>query len=133
MSHLADIAPDERDGPYSARPEEGSPSQDLRCTTVQTRSRAQILVAHTPSRLPYLAVCSVGLLMVAVGVAVTTYKLHAGDAIMALFNSSMELFRRGGNGSAGGLRGVDNVLSGADPTYLGEARKKTPRFSVHVQ
>ncbi|XP_075726306.1 neprilysin-1-like [Rhipicephalus microplus] len=124
MSHLADIAPDERDGPYSARPEEESPSQDLRCTTVQTRSRAQILVAHTPSRLPYLAVCSVGLLMVAVGVAVTTYKLHAGDAIMALFNSSMELFRRGGNGSAGGLRGVDNVLSGADPTYLVKHERK---------
>ncbi|KAH6924218.1 hypothetical protein HPB50_013863 [Hyalomma asiaticum] len=115
-----DIAPDERDAPYATRSEEGSasPPQDPRCMTVQTRSRAQILVARSPSRLPYLAVCSVGLLMVAVGVAVTTYKLHAGDAIMALFNSSMELFRRGVNVSAGGANGQDNVLYGADPNYL---------------
>ncbi|KAL1483277.1 hypothetical protein MTO96_033304 [Rhipicephalus appendiculatus] len=100
MSHSIDIAPDERDAPHSTRPEEGSP------------------------RLPYLAVCSVGLLMVAVGVAVTTYKLHAGDAIMALFNSSIELFRRGANGSAGGAGNHDNVLSGADPTYLVKHERK---------
>ncbi|KAH7938779.1 hypothetical protein HPB52_000314 [Rhipicephalus sanguineus] len=124
MSHCADISPDERDAPYSARPEEGSPLQDPRCTTVQTRSRAQIMVARTPSRLPYFAVCSVGLLMVAVGVAVTTYKLHAGDAIMALFNSSMELLRRGVNGSAGGGSGLDNVMSGANPTYLAKHERK---------
>ncbi|KAL1416010.1 hypothetical protein MTO96_028356 [Rhipicephalus appendiculatus] len=90
-----------------------------KCTTVQTRSRSQILVAHSPSRLPYMAVCSVGLLMVVVGVAVTTYKLHVGGAIMVMFNHSMELLRRGANGSVNGGGGGDDIgiLAGADGQY----------------
>ncbi|XP_050046530.1 neprilysin-1-like [Dermacentor andersoni] len=129
MSHGADITPDDRrvtEAPYSSRSEELSGSlspQDPRCTTVQTRSRTQILVARSPSRLPYMAVCSVGLLMVAVGVAVTTYKLHAGDAIMDLFNRSMELLRRGSNGSVSS-GGDENILAGADASYLVKHKRK---------
>ncbi|XP_037285675.2 neprilysin-1 [Rhipicephalus microplus] len=101
-----------------------------KCTTVQTRSRSQILVAHSPSRLPYVAVCSVGLLMVVVGVAVTTYKLHVGGAIMLMFNHSMELLRRGANGSMS-AGGGDDILAGVDSQYhlAKHERKKLMQFS----
>uniref|UniRef100_A0A131YKL2 Gluzincin n=1 Tax=Rhipicephalus appendiculatus TaxID=34631 RepID=A0A131YKL2_RHIAP len=98
-----------------------SPPPESKCTTVQTRSRSQILVARSPSRLPYLAVCSVGLLTVLVGVAVTTYKLHTGGAIMTLFNNTMAMMRRGGNVTE---TGGGTILANADGRYLARHESK---------
>ncbi|XP_064490221.1 neprilysin-21-like [Ornithodoros turicata] len=42
----------------------------------------------TASRLPYVIICTVGVVMLVVGVAVTTYKLQAGSNILSFFNKS---------------------------------------------
>ncbi|KAH9365572.1 hypothetical protein HPB48_021121 [Haemaphysalis longicornis] len=49
------------------------------------------LVPRSPSRLPYVAVCSVGLLVIVVATAVTAHKLHTGQHAIALFNNSTAL------------------------------------------
>ncbi|KAH9380078.1 hypothetical protein HPB48_011163 [Haemaphysalis longicornis] len=128
MSRSADIEEDYReDSPAAAsrsnnevgvcRRRSASSPENLQCTTVQPRPRSQVVVARMPSRLPYLAVCSVGALMVIVGAVVTAYKLHTGGAIMTLFNSSMALLRQA-NGSP-----VDDR---ADSRYLSR-QVKPPR------
>ncbi|KAH6924209.1 hypothetical protein HPB50_013854 [Hyalomma asiaticum] len=99
-----------------------SPPAESKCTTVRTRSRSRILVARSPSRLPYLAVCSVGLLTVIVGVAITSYKLHTGGAIMALFNNTMAVMRRGGSESSDA--GDGTIVAGADTRYLTKHESK---------
>ncbi|XP_075530012.1 neprilysin-2-like [Dermacentor variabilis] len=109
----------------SSRSEElsgsASPPPEPRCSTARARSLPQVLAARSTSRLPYVVVCSVGLLMVIVGVAVTSYKLQAGGAIMALFNNSMAMMWRGGNGSE---TGDGSLLAGADSRHLGRHESK---------
>ncbi|XP_077494570.1 neprilysin-2-like [Amblyomma americanum] len=94
--------------------------EDLKCSAVQRRTPPPIRVARSHSGLPYLAVCSVGVLMVIVGAAVTVYKFQAGGAILALFNNSMYLLRPG-NGSADG---DDSLLSAADNRHLIKHEKR---------
>ncbi|CAN7939298.1 unnamed protein product [Ixodes hexagonus] len=97
----AELDDDDRDpSPEALDPaEEPASSPEPKCTTVQTRSRSQILHV-TPSRLPYMAVCTVGVLMVLVGAAVTTYKLQSGTVLVALFNRSITLLRPAPNVTA---------------------------------
>ncbi|XP_077563085.1 neprilysin-1-like [Haemaphysalis longicornis] len=80
--------------------------------------RSEIQLPRPPSHMPYLAVCSVGVLMVVAGIAVTTYKLHAGEAVVTLFNRSMGLMRVS-NGSPS-----YSVGSGADHWHLTKREKK---------
>lgn len=89
------------------------------CTAVQTRS--QTLVPRSPSRLPYVAVCSVGLLVVVVATAVTAHKLHTGQFAIALFNNSTALLLQpAANSSALG----DNAL--AQSRHLVKQERKLP-------
>ncbi|KAK8770563.1 hypothetical protein V5799_012972 [Amblyomma americanum] len=66
-----------------------STSPETKCCAVRTRSRT-IHTSH--SRLAYVVVCTVGVVMVLVGVAVSTYKLQNGSTILELFNRTMSLF-----------------------------------------
>ncbi|KAH9362669.1 hypothetical protein HPB48_001234 [Haemaphysalis longicornis] len=67
-----------------------SASPEAKDTAVQTLSPAHIIHAKH-SRLPYVVVCTVGVIMVLVGVAVTTYKLQNGSTILELFNRSISM------------------------------------------
>ncbi|KAL1483276.1 hypothetical protein MTO96_033303 [Rhipicephalus appendiculatus] len=82
--------------PTTSRSEElpgpASPS-DSECTTVQTRSRSQMQASGSSTRLPYMAVCSLLVLLTIAGVATTAYKMNAGDALMALLKHSAAFLR----------------------------------------
>ncbi|KAH6938239.1 hypothetical protein HPB50_008156 [Hyalomma asiaticum] len=79
-------------------PAERSSSPEARYRVVRAESPPHII--HTShSRLPYVVVCTVGVIMVLVGVAVSTYKLQNGSTILQLFNRSVSLLA---NNSAAG-------------------------------
>lgn len=69
---------------------ERSSSSEAKYRVVRTQSPPHI-VQTTHTRLPYVVVCTVGVIMVLVGVALSTYKLQNGPTFLELFNRSMSL------------------------------------------
>ncbi|KAL3184891.1 hypothetical protein MRX96_030784 [Rhipicephalus microplus] len=69
---------------------ERSSSSEAKYRVVRTQSPPHI-VQTTHTRLPYVVVCTVGVIMVLVGVALSTYKLQNGPTFLELFNRSISL------------------------------------------
>ncbi|XP_075530013.1 neprilysin-1-like [Dermacentor variabilis] len=107
----------------SAELSEVAPPSDSKCKTVQTRSRSQVLAPRSPRRLPYMAVCSIGLIVVIAGVTITAYKFQPGDALMALFKHTMAFLRHWGNASVTGV-GESGSLHEVDSRYLVKQERK---------
>ncbi|KAH9375128.1 hypothetical protein HPB48_007214 [Haemaphysalis longicornis] len=82
-------------------------------TSVETRPQSPVGVQpYKPRLLPCLAIGGVGMLMVISVVAVTTYELHEGGAIIAFFGRSVTLLRSR-NGSS-----LNDVSSGVNSSHL---------------
>ncbi|KAH7938777.1 neprilysin-1 [Rhipicephalus sanguineus] len=96
---------------------------DSECTTVQTRSQSPMQVPGSSTHLPYMAVCSLLVLLTIAGVATTAYKMHAGDAVMALLKHSAAFLRLRGNATVANDSGP---LHEVDSRYLVMQERKVP-------
>ncbi|KAL3193369.1 hypothetical protein MRX96_017601 [Rhipicephalus microplus] len=111
--------------PTTSRSEElpGPASPSGSECAVKTRSRSQTQVSSSSTHLSCVAVCSLLVLLTIAGVAITAYKMHAGDAVMALFKHSEAFLRLRGNATT---TEDSSPLHDADSRYLVLHEKKVP-------